>query len=519
MPQEAVRALDRLGNSRNFYSGNLDMRRKLIGNAFINSAQLQFDVGVGVRLITDPTGSDLVSLGWNPGRFGGTATATRTGFSPAPLQLPGFSGSSLEFPGMLMRFTTTPPLLDSFSGVPSSGTNSGFRMIAIGATTGTTATTATQVLEPYDRVTGLLAEGDDAVTVRLAPAPGNETLAFWLDPPADPADRSIIFAYARCGTAPTPASFDKIYSLFDEPVGATRKSAKQLIQLPPCRSSWFFTVRNNSSTAGDRVFHLHYSTHRTLYGGINVGVAFNANPDELAAIRKTLTQSAWLFYARTGGAYLIHSYRLFNNATYCDDHLSSNDIACDGQNCDVCFDDEAGGRSTYTTLSRIVNIRRDHWSPELVSHEFGHWLLNFRDEYHSTDACGTGSVSVCTHGAMRNRSGQKHRFCTDFDHMLEPEDQRRLPGRSRTVSLIPGCGFSCDGARHCCDTSNVCNSKSSLHHAFDDHLVPVLHPQDRSVEGTDYLNIFASSSIAASDPSADWNKLNRGYLGRFERLF
>src|SRR5690606_2833335 len=122
--------------------------------------------------------------------------------------------------------------------------------------------------------------------------------------------------------------------------------------------------------------------------------------------------------------------------------------------------DDSEGRSGYRPGGQLIRIARGRMSvPETMADERGHWLLALPDEYRDRDGCSDKSVGICMHSMMASTADIKRRLCTDFDHLIQPTDQRPLSlGSSITIAPEPGCAFACDGARLCCDSVGGCNS-------------------------------------------------------------
>ncbi len=491
------------------YGPEIRHERMILGSRRIRSIALRFG-----RMDLNPAGTDdQIRLSWN----GTTTAVARTGLSTAPLRVvDGLGFLNAEATGLLFRFDTTAALPRMGLDTPMGGSGAGFSVTAVDATCcATERTAATRALPYYTRVTGILMRGEDSFTVRTPPTRGLgfTTLPVWLSPRAGTS--GVISAYARCGAAPTPTVFDTRTMIRDSDGG------EELIELPDCSTNVYVTWRN--ATAFDRAFDFYVGGHRRDDArdrtDIHVGVSWNATETELRGIRHALAQAAWTVYGMSGGSQLVRSYRLFNNAEYCDDGVFLDDHACYGADCDICLTMQ-DGTSNHNRLGKVTMYRDSLFDSNVYAHEIGHWLMGLPDEYAANiDTCGGETdMTLCHFSLMGAYFDNVQALCTAHNHNHMPIDLR-----FGTVSyvLTPGCAFGCAGERECCDEPGRCDSRSAWQRIAERAMAA--HPA-RTADNFDYALRFAleGGPSARTDGGDYWNRVGRqsgaGALGFFTRL-
>ena len=425
---------------------------------------------------------DELQLGW----YGQAPAETLSGFGwPAATQrtVPPQAGLTLENPGALFRFRSGPAAAAWNASLDGESEGGGYitsRMRLMGD--GTWGSSMRVTLSPHELVTGILITssggiGRDYVDMRLASVSTPVTVALWMDDPGWPS----VTVYARCNAPPGDNGAWDASAVTSSDWG--RSGA--FLDLPACSANWYIRVQNDSAYNIARVFHMqwgaHYPGREYSAPGERIGIAYNASPEDLQAIKNAFQEAAWRLYGATDGGYLIRSFQYYNNIVGC---AGWPEHRCGGAVCRFCIhpQSEPCDTSTWKGMSQVFICYNHRTSPELITHEMGHVYIGFQDNYAnlgSATSCPTSTVadvpwSLCGHSMMSTLSENRNGFCTELGHRTNLLDWRGYPGMRSYPSSINGPYLhDCAGGWHWTNHGAEWSALSGAH-------VPTTHPSDWS---------------------------------------
>lgn len=456
---------DRRSSAR--YSRGIEYRRRLIGNAAVNTLALNFSM-MDLNLTINEGWGDELWLRWDD--YG--PISRRWGSSTAPLVLAASSSPyerRLQWPGARLEFHTD-----------SADQAAGFSVTSIAVTTGTPIFAPPVVLQVYERLSAVLFRDDDLIDLRLPSRAEPITIAVWPQVAG-----TGVRLYARCNAYPTATAFDKM--------AQTTATQPIFMELSGCSGGgWLLSITNTSSS--DRLVHLSVGTHYPAreYHDVKVGVAFVSNATQRATITRILEEAAWRIYGATMGTHIIRSYDIYGTSA-CDDGWPADEYACGGGGCQICIQDEPGG-SNCDYRGRI-DLYGDDWFSNTLAHELGHChVMSLPDEYElSSQPCPMGAtwaMDLCGNSIMgQYRLDNIQGLCTPRIHRLTTDDCRS----GSCVSAHGPDGWECNGTRHWIDATSSWSRLSSSGR------VPVPHPDDRNPDNFNYLLFTAGNWLGQSE--------------------
>ena len=463
------------------YAPNLNHRRRILANPSARSITFEF---AKIELNPQYHGGmrDELQLGW----YGQPPQVTLSGWAwPAgtPAAIGMVAGLSLENPGVLFRFRSGPAVAawNLYQVGESEGGGYITGRIRLNGN-GTWITSMRVTLSPHELVTGVLLDavnGRDYVDMRLASVTTPVTVALWLDEPNSPQ----VYVYARCNAPPeNNGAWDASAQTASESGSPGRSGA--FLDLPVCSANWYVRVFSPASTQV-RVFHLqwgaHYPSREYSAPGERIGIAYDASPADLQAIKNAFQEAAWRFYGATDGGYLIRSFQYYNNISSCAGWPGQN---CGGATCRFCVHPQSLPCTTswWNGFSQVFICYNHRTQPDLIAHEMGHVYIGLRDNYAnlgSTTSCPSSTVagvpwSLCGHSMMSILGDNRNGFCTELGHRTNLLDWRGFPtSRSYPSSINGPYLYDCAGGWHWTDHAAEWSALSGAH-------VPTTHPPDWS---------------------------------------
>jgi hypothetical protein len=201
----------------------------------------------------------------------------------------------------------------------------------------------------------------------------------------------------RCNADPTPSTWDyRGYSANAEEFIHTSVDA--------CSSgTWHITVHQYSNTTPSW-FKL--TANRSL-SSRNFDVwadtkGFVANATQMTQIRTALSRGMKYWFGATKGQHVVEHARLWNTGN----------CSCGGTPCDVCFENVVGNSACwpqFPSFHLLATIRLGQggapWNYKTIAHEWGHCLVDLRDEY-------DGNGPRCGHSIMgASPASRTNNFC------------------------------------------------------------------------------------------------------------